>query len=203
MHHNVPLASQPLYGYDLYRWIVRYALDAAWDEGKHSRDAQGRFTDGLSDWRGVRNAVMGKLKSQYPKPVTVRTSNGDNVMVSYGGLKHALNKGVPNPYKNLLALHIQTLIAKSIKQKTIPDRYGRKDPASVTHYLTDVRIDDAMFAVDIVVRNHNDGNRYYDHLTATKKPTEDATESGTLRNSPARPVSGLYLSMNQLRQAVK
>jgi len=43
MHHNVPFARQPLYGYDLYRWIVRYALDAAWDAEKHPRDAAGRF----------------------------------------------------------------------------------------------------------------------------------------------------------------
>jgi len=206
MHHNVPLARQPLYGYDLYRWIVRYALDAAWDEGKHSRDAQGRFTDGLSNWRDVRNAALNTLRQQYPTghpPVPAKTKNGDTVLVSYAGLKHALHKGMPKPEKVLLSLHLKALLSQAIKTGTFPDKHGRADPNSVTHYSTDAQIDDALFEVDIVVRNHHDGSRYYDHFVMREKAHQGYPESGTLANSPARPFSGLRLSMNQLRQAVK
>jgi|GEM_PF-2354096 len=57
MSHSAPLASQPLYGYDLYRWIVRYALDATTPRISSEQDAVAAMRRVIADKKDVRRAI--------------------------------------------------------------------------------------------------------------------------------------------------
>jgi hypothetical protein len=90
-------------------------------------------------------------------------------MVSWGGLKHALNAGLPTWQEAAAALHIEPLIQASGFLESQPDKRGRADPKSTSTYQVTARFDGVEHNVVIFVRNHSDGNRYYDHVTIKKK----------------------------------
>jgi hypothetical protein len=114
-------------------------------------------------------------------------------------LRHALNLGVPKPEKTLIARHIQEVIRQSERGKTVPDSQGRKDPATKTNYQTEVGIDGVPYQVSIVVRNHSDGKRYYDHAVVTRKsPVDQQGRSEAGASSPIPSSSGLAFSMSEL-----
>ena len=73
--------------------LYRLTLDGIeWEESEHPRDGDGRFTAGARDWRSARDAALEKIRQDYKKPVEVPSGDGDPIIVSYAGLKHALNK---------------------------------------------------------------------------------------------------------------
>lgn len=187
--------------------LYRLTLDSIdeWDESEHPRDDGGRFTAGVRDWRRARDAALEKIRQDYKKPVEVPSGDGDPIIVSYAGLKHALNKGIPTVEKTLLALHIQEAIKSASKTRTFPDRLGRKDPASTTYYETKVEIDGEPHDVTIVVRNHSDGKRHYDHATVKGKAHQGYFESdqGFRTGAPTRPFGGLSLSLGEIDEMLK
>ncbi|MDR2165226.1 MAG: hypothetical protein LBO79_06290 [Zoogloeaceae bacterium] len=156
-----------------------------------------------TEWRRLRDAVLDQLKQDYEKQVTVPAKNKDSIIVSFGGLKHALNTGVPKPEKTLAALHIQELIRRAEMDSFEKNRYGKTDPASVTRYKTDVVIDDVPYEVEIVVRNHNDGNRYYDHFVLKRKSPSLHAESTGKSQAPTPLSDRLSLTISELDELVK
>lgn len=153
-------------------------------------------------WRQLRDKVIAQLRDVYKEPATVPSADGDMIIVSYGGLRHALNNGVPSPEESTLALHIKEAIGSAkAKGEPIPDKGNRKDPHSVTYYHTEVMFDGVLNDVDIVVRNHSDGRRYYDHAVIQKESPAGLSESaagGIPSVEPAPPFTGLQLSIKEI-----
>lgn len=157
-----------------------------------------------TEWRAAKDAALRKMKSLYQSPARPITSDGDEIIVSYGGLKHALSKGTPTLEKTLVSLHIQEIIRSAKKVRTEPDRLGRKDPDSVSYYETKARIDGDSYEISIVVRNHSDGKRHYDHAVVKGKAHQGYSRVGQdrLALSPTRPFSGLDLSLQEIAEIV-
>ena len=152
-------------------------------------------------WRAVRDGVLARLRQTYKDPAIVQDAKGKNIIVSYGGLKHALHHGVPSLEESVLALHIQEAIHHAEEGVTVADHSGRDDPKSVTRYHVDVAFDGVLRRVDIVVRNHSDGTRYYDHAVAEKESPAGLPESGSAAlqpNAPAPPFTGLAISIAEV-----
>jgi hypothetical protein len=160
---------------------------------------QSKKTD-RTDWRRARDNTLSHLRQTYAKPVTVQAKNGDAIIVAFGGLKHALNLGIPTPEKTLVARHIQEIIHTSELASTVPDNNGRNDPESTSNYRTEASIDGEPYIVTTVVRNHSDGKRYYDHF-AIEKAREGHSESDRESGSPARPTGGLTFSIGELGES--
>jgi hypothetical protein len=153
-------------------------------------------------WREARDWALGKLRKDYKNPVTVKSKDGDSIIVSYRGFRHALENGVPTPEKTAMALHIEEAIAAAERGETKPDKLGRADPSSVTTYHTDAVIDGQQYGVDIVVRNHADGSRYYDHFTMEKARQGD--KAGRSKStSPILPSNGLSISIDEIEAGGK
>lgn len=152
------------------------------------------------DWRIAKNAALASLKSTYSAPKRVQSADGDEIIVSYGGLKHSLSVGIPSLEKTLVSLHIEALIEGSKKTRTEPDKRGRKDPDSVSYYETKVWIDGDSHDVSIVVRNHSDGKRHYDHAVIKGKAHQGYSRvgQGLPAGSPARPFSGLRFTLGEI-----
>ncbi|MDR2240017.1 MAG: hypothetical protein LBE33_06185 [Zoogloeaceae bacterium] len=158
-------------------------------------------------WKTVRSRVLKTLRERYPvgnESKTVHDANGKPVIVSYRGFKHALNSGVPSLEESVLALHIEEVIAKAAEGETVADHSGRDDPISTTHYHAVVTIDGRPFRADLVVRNHHDGSRYYDHA-ATQMESPAGLPSSEVQSktegSPRWPFTGLSLSVSEVLPA--
>ena len=158
-----------------------------------------------SSWRDIRDKVLKALDKTFKRrpngerlPKIIKAKSGDKIIVSFGGLRHALKAQVPTPHKSLVALHIQELIQSSEPGKPEPDRYGRHDPATTTQYHTSANIDGELYNIRIVVNNHSDGNRYYDHFVLERQNPPGISESDRKGDSPAQPASGLSLSIAEL-----
>jgi hypothetical protein len=162
-----------------------------------------------TQWRKARDAVLEKLRGDYyKKQVTVETMDGDSVIVSWRGFTHALNTGVPKPEKILAALHILELIRHARRDSVEQNRHGKADPASITRYKSDTTIDGQPYDVEIVVRNHSDGNRYYDHFVLkrpkrkSKSPSLHAESTGETQ-TPTPLSDELSLTIGELDGLVK
>jgi len=57
IHHSASIPVQPLYGYDLYRWIMRCALDAATPRPSSEQGAVAAMQRVIADKKDVRHAI--------------------------------------------------------------------------------------------------------------------------------------------------
>lgn len=155
-----------------------------------------------ADWKALRDGVLKKLREVYEKPKKVEASNGDSIIVAFGGLKHALHNGVPSPQETALALHIDEAIRLAEKESVQPDKAGRKDPFATTTYTVPVKFDGVPHKATIFVRNHTDGNRYYDHAVVEKESPAGLPESAGPEKSglsePTPPFAGLEISLAEI-----
>jgi len=132
----------------------------------------------LEDRSAIKVSVLKQLKPRYAEgPHNVVTANGDAVSVAWSGIRHALNAGIPTWQEAVAALHIEPLLQQAQLLEVRPDKTGRTDPKSITLYQTTAKFDGDEHEVTIFVRNHTDGNRYYDHVTIQKKNPAGLTGS--------------------------
>ena len=71
----------------------------------------------------------------------------------------------------------------------------------MTKYHTRARFDGVAHDVTIYVRNHTDGNRYYDHAVVQKESPAGLPESGLAENqldAPTPPFAGLDISLSEI-----
>ena len=152
-----------------------YAEPVAWSIDNIDSDNIGA---NIEDRKACKLKVLEKLKPIFQdSPKVVSSHNGDKIIVAWSGIKHAMNAGLPTWQEAAAALHIESLIAKSKAVEVKPDKLGRDDPKSTTIYQTDVKFDGVPHKVSIFVRNHSDGNRYYDHVTIETKNSAGLTGS--------------------------
>ncbi|CAK0759966.1 hypothetical protein CCP4SC76_3260005 [Gammaproteobacteria bacterium] len=117
------------------------------------------------DRKACRDVVLRTLKPWFQgNAKTVNSKNGDIISVTWSGIKHARNAGLPTWQKAAAALHIEALIEQAVLLEIRPDKHQGTDPKSTTLYQASARFDGVPCNVIIFVRNHSDGNRYYDHV---------------------------------------
>ena len=126
------------------------------------------------------------------KTVTV-ASDGSQVLIPWQGIKHALT-GQVHPVSALVTSKLDKLIENGVLTGTDEDKKNRPDIKAAYFYDTPIQIDGKDDVVRIVVREHIDGKRYYDHFklrsNASVGPTERVTGSmsGSTAHQPNRSV---------------
>ncbi|MDR1367102.1 MAG: hypothetical protein LBJ76_00085, partial [Candidatus Accumulibacter sp.] len=154
--------------------------------------------DGKTPWRRARDWALEKLRRDYKKEKIVPSKDGDAIIVAFSGFDHALNHGVPTLEKTAMALHIEDAIRQAERESVVPDNRGRADPHSTSNYRTDAVIDGTPYNVTIVVRNHSDGNRYYDHFVMEKARQGHSESEAAKAKTPTPPTNGLSLSIEEI-----
>lgn len=98
---------------------------------------------------------------------TVTTLDGDEVLIAWQGIKH----GTERAHLPALAamLQMDKLLASSIRAEANSDKLGRAEIQAVYQYTASAIIGDTPASVDIFVRIHADGKRYYDHVVIENK----------------------------------
>lgn len=152
----------------------------------------------------ARVAAQSRYAGKEPVSVTVQSTQ-ESVLVGWTGIKHALHYGLPTWKKSLITLHVEELLQRATKVSIEPDRQGRIDPIAVHRYQTTVSLDGQMHEVLLVVREHTDGKRYYDHSVIEPKTPAGLSESSTLKASiePTPPFTGAKSSITPLADALK
>lgn len=133
-----------------------------------------------NDAHAYRLAALTVVQSRYagnPAVQVTIASTGEPVMVGMAGVKHALRAGKPNWQTSLAALHVEDLLRRSSKIGVEPDRYGRKDPIAIHRYHAQAVFDGVAQDVILIVREHSDGRRYYDHAVINDKAPAGLYES--------------------------
>ncbi|MCK2097472.1 LPD38 domain-containing protein [Thauera aromatica] len=165
-------------------------------------------TGNRHDFRlAVEKIARERYSGKAPVPVTVNTTN-EVVFVSWASARHILRDGTPDWKTALAVLHMEPLMRAAEKKGWAPDYKGRKDPAGAHFYRSDALIDGVEHTVEITVRQHSDGKRYYDHIVVQEKPPVGLLESG-LRgnqanaNQPTPPFAGGKQSIGQNAPDIK
>lgn len=141
----------------------------------------------INDRKSLKVKVLEKLRAYFQgHPAVVTSRDGDKIIVAWNGIKHAMNAGLPTWQEAAAALHIEELIADASVVAVTPDKHGRLDPKSTTTYQTMAKFDGVSHTVSIFVRNHSDGNRYYDHVAIENKDPAGLTGS----MAPTLPFTG-------------
>lgn len=86
------------------------------------------------------------------------------------GLKHAISNA-NDPELRLIAA-LPELLRVARLQQSLPDKAGRPDIVAAHRFVVKARLGDETLDVGIVVREHRDGHRFYDHfIVGNKNPT--------------------------------
>lgn len=96
------------------------------------------------------------------KIVTV-ASDGSQVLIPWQGIKHALT-GQVHPVSALVTSKLDALIENGQRVGSFPDRKNRESIKAVHYYETPININGENSTIRIVVRETQDGKRYYDHF---------------------------------------
>ena len=163
------------------------------------------------DSHGFRLAVEQITRDRYAgkPPIAVRVGlTGDTVFVSWSSAKHILRDGNPDWKTSLAVLHMEDLAENATKVSSFARDYkGRKDPTGAYTYTSEATINEEPHTVEIVVRQHSDGKRYYDHLVVeTKTPAglpESSASSVTTVDEPTPPYAGVDNSIGPNEGSVK
>ena len=137
-------------------------------------DAFGPYS-GLED---LRRKVRDYAQREYvlrPKVEIVRASK-EQVIIPWQGVKHTIASARDEATLKTVKV-LPELISTSRHTKTEPDRQGRRNIKAVHEYQADAAIDGQSYRVLIVVREHLDGKRFYDHV-AIAEQDEPAGISG-------------------------
>lgn len=133
-----------------------------------------------NDAHAYRMAALREVQNRYagksPVRVTIE-STGEAVTVAFAGVKHALRAVRPSWQASVAALHVEDLLRRAEKIGVEPDRYGRKDPIAIHRYRTQAVFDGVTHETILIVREHSDGRRYYDHIVIDEKASAGLPES--------------------------
>lgn len=153
------------------------------------------ITSDKSDRRAYRDEVASIAKVKWQtQNAEFETADGYKVKVSWGGIRHALNRGLPSWQESLAALHVQEMVERATHESTAPDKNGRSDPHSTSIFTTNVVLEGENYDAKVYVRNHTDGSRYYDHVVLDEKnsPTglTESDQVTEVTDTPTHPYVG-------------
>lgn len=129
--------------------------------------------------------------SHFANTTVHNRDDGSEILIPPHGIKTALaHQSGPDKVRAIVA--IPQLLERGRKIGVEPDRRGRPEIKAVHRYAARLEIGDRRFDVRLVVREHVDGKRYYDHdLTEIKEPAGENSGGSTLASrSPTRPTAG-------------
>ena len=148
----------------------------------------------------VERIARARYAQKPPVPITVNSTN-EVVFISWSSARHVLRDGTPSWQSALAVLHMEDLMRSAELVGTADDYKGRKDPSGAEFYRSDAEIDGVQYSVNITVRIHSDGRRYYDHVVVEKKNPAGLPESernkGSNDAAPTPPYAGSEQSISQ------
>ena len=148
----------------------------------------------------VERIARARYAQKPPVPITVNSTN-EVVFISWSSARHVLRDGTPSWQSALAVLHMEDLMRSAELVGTADDYKGRKDPSGAEFYRADAEIDGVQYSVNITVRIHSDGRRYYDHVVVEKKNPAGLPESernkGSNDAAPTPPYAGSEQSISQ------
>lgn len=112
------------------------------------------------------------------KKVTNRNTGFDIIIPWSGGIKHALSRN-PSEDKLLVVPVLPDLLERSTLVGKEPDKQGRSEILAVYKFEVPVMIGKRLLNAHLVVREMQDGRRFYDHHMSELKES-----AGTSGNSP-------------------
>lgn len=109
--------------------------------------------------------------------------DGVDIEINWQGLKHDTGAQVTD--KNLVTLtKLPEMLEVAKRLRSEPDKAGRQHIKAVHTYGTRVDIDGVPYDVSLVVREHTDGHRFYDHYVAEPAGISgDATQAYSERRT--------------------
>jgi hypothetical protein len=123
-------------------------------------------------------------------------SDGQAISVTWQGIKHAI-AGAPDDELRVLSVLPELLVVARLVE-TRPDKLNRPQIKAVHFYDAMARLSGAPVGVRIVVREMQDGHRFYDHFLAAKEnpagTSGDALRKGAL---VIQPTAGSGISMGR------
>ncbi|MDR1367873.1 MAG: hypothetical protein LBJ76_04055 [Candidatus Accumulibacter sp.] len=159
-------------------------------EGEHPRDEDGKFGSGGESGKkreskrepktvefsgnelGDMNRPMKEIAREAMNIArekfagrSFEATDGSKIAVTWQGIKHGLSEDA-NPTKAIAVTKLGDILSNAKFVKTDKDYRIRSDIKAVHFSKTDATIGSKKTGIGIVVREHKDGNRYYDHFEA-------------------------------------
>ncbi len=178
----------------------RFAIANTPSELRYSSSEIAADKNEAHNYRVAAEAIAQSRYAGKPPVQVIVDKTGETIFVAWAGIKHSLRDGTPSWEESLPALHIEEILKGSEKMSVEPDRLGRKDPFAIHRYRAQVAIDGGDYDVVMVVREHQDGKRFYDHSVIQKKTPVGLPESQRDINAvaqPAPPFAGADLTISQ------
>ncbi len=107
----------------------------------------------------------------------VIASTGESVSIANEGFKHGTSS--QNQHKIALAIYLPEMLRNAVKVGIEPDRDGRADIVAFHYYHSRIKFGNSLHTIEIAVREHADGKRYYDHYLALPEKKGESGLPGT------------------------
>ena len=127
------------------------------------------------DIRTVLDAARKYAEDNFGDKKVTNKDDGSEILIAKSGIRHALSSGAGR-LDALAATDLENLIVNAKFQKSEPDKKGRKEIKAVHRYAATLDVDGEQKQIGVIVREHSDGRRYYDHFELRQK---DASPLGT------------------------
>lgn len=109
-------------------------------------------------------------RSLFAGKTVVNVSDGSEIIIPWQGIKHTFAGG-PSRNTMLASLKLDEVVVNGVPESgKMADSKGRRNVLGAYYYITPVEIDGALVNVRVVVREHLDGKRYYDHYEIENAP---------------------------------
>lgn len=128
-------------------------------------------------------------RQSFSGQTVVNKTDGSKILIPWQGIKHAFSRGISRD-EAAVALKLNKVIEGATHDRTEPDKERRNNIKAVHHYSATIHLSGNVLKVGIVVREHLDGKRYYDHYEIKERPASNISgESDVLQNSH-QPIAG-------------
>lgn len=124
-------------------------------------------------------AAKAYAREHYAGKTVVNTSDHSSIDIPWQGIKHAFSHKTMSRNEAAAVMELGELVRTAKKTYETSDRHARENIRAVHFYQTDIEVEGKKVGINIVVREAEDGKRYYDHYEL-KRP---AGQSGKLGKS--------------------
>lgn len=116
---------------------------------------------------------------QFAGKTVVNKSDQSSIIIAKSGIEHALSRraGIVNA---MVVTDLENMLRGAQWLRTTPDKSGRKEIKAAHFYGCKVEIGGRIVEIGIVVREHEDGRRYYDHFELKTKSPAKTGDSGAV-----------------------
>ena len=115
-------------------------------------------------------------------------TDGSEILVPWQGIKHAFSRG-PSRTEAAIALKLDEIIESAVPGRIEVDKYKRNTIKAVHHYTATALIDGGLTNIDVVVREHHDGKRYYDHYEIKERPASNISGEPEINQDSLQPIA--------------